>query len=134
MDTPKCAIPRVPLPHLGSHYYAGDVEEFRDEVEASRASWLAASRSASELASELFQPGSGYGDPDARSQDEHRLDSARREADRLFHEYNDLDRRATGRQLLELQRSQQRATWASFAVAAVVGGATIVSVLVSLFM
>lgn len=123
----------MPLPRFERDHYARDVDESRNEVGASRASWLAASRRASELASELFQPGSGYGDPDARAQDEYRLDSARREADRLFHEYNDLERRETGRQLLALQRSQQRATWASFAVAAVVGGATLVSVLVSLF-
>ena len=58
------------------HHYARDVDECRDEIEASRASWLAASRRASELANELFQPGDGYGDPDARAQDEHRLDSA----------------------------------------------------------
>lgn len=103
-----------------------------NDVEAARKKWLAASEQASQLAAELFQPGSGYGDPDARAQDEHRLQTARNNADRLFQEYHDLDRRDMELKMLELQRSQRLATWASFAVAAVVGVATIVSTIVAL--
>lgn len=102
-------------------------------VEAARARWLDASRAASRLAADLFQPGSGYGDPDARAADEHRLESARLDAERLFREYHDIDRREMELKMLELQRSQRLATWASFAVAAVVGLATVVSTLVALF-
>jgi len=91
------------------------------DVEAARARWLEASQAASKLAAELFQPGSGYGDPDARAADEHRLQSARLIAERLFCEYHDLDRRDMELKMLDLQRSQRLATWASFAVAAVVG-------------
>lgn len=102
------------------------------DVEAARKKWLAASEQASQLASELFQSGSGYGDPDARAQDEHRLQTARYNAERLFQEYYDLDRRDIELKMLQLQRSQRLATWASFAVAAVVGVATIVSTAVTL--
>lgn len=102
-------------------------------VEAARSRWLQASQAASKLAAELFQPGSGYGDPDARAADEHRLESARIDAERLFREYHELDRRDMELKMLELQRSQRLATWASFAVAAVVGLATVVSTLVALF-
>ena len=104
-----------------------------DSVVSARRRWLEASDYASQLASELFQPGSGYGDPDARAADEHRLQSARHEAERLFREYHDLDRRDLELMMLKLQRSQQRATWASFIVAAVVGLATVISILVALF-
>jgi len=103
------------------------------DVNVARLRWLEASEAASKLAAELFQPGSGYGDPDARAQDEHQLDSARLDAERLFREYHDLDRRNVELKMLELQRSQRLATWASFAVAAVVGLATVVSALVALF-
>lgn len=102
-------------------------------VVTARKQWLEASDYASQLASELFQPGSGYGDPDARAADEHRLQSARHEAERLFREYHDLERRELELMMLKLQRSQQRATWASFVVAAVVGLATVISILVALF-
>ena len=98
-----------------------------------RARWLEASEAASKLAAELFQPGSGYGDPEARAADEHRLQSARLDAERLFREYHDLDRRDMEIKMLDLQRSQRLATWASFAVAAVVGLATVISILVALF-
>lgn len=103
------------------------------DVDAARARWLSASESASQLAAELFQPGSGYGDPEARVADEHRLQSARHDAERFFQEYHDLDKRDIELKMLELQRSQRLATWASFAVAAVVGAATVVSTLVALF-
>jgi len=103
------------------------------DVEAARARWLAASQEASKLATELFQPGSGYGDPDARAADKHRLEAARLNAERLFREYYDLDRREMELKMLELRRSQRLATWASFAVAAVVGLATVVNTLVALF-
>ena len=110
----------------------GKPKEFNDNVEAARDRWLEASERASQLATELFQPGSGYGNPDARVADEHRLQSARHDAERLFREYHDIDRRDVELKMLELQRSQRMATWASFAVAAVVGLATIVSTLVAL--
>ncbi|MGH8584600.1 MAG: hypothetical protein ACREWG_17910 [Gammaproteobacteria bacterium] len=108
-------------------------QEFNNGVEEARARWLSASDRASKLAAELFQPGSGYGDPEARAADEHRLQSARHDAERSFREYHDLDRREMELKMLELQRSQRLATWASFAVAAVVGLATVVSTLVVLF-
>jgi hypothetical protein len=100
-----------------------------NDVEAARARWLSASECASQIASELFQPGSGYGDPDARASDEHRLHSARHEAERLFREYHDLDRRNTELKILTLQRSQRLATWASFSVAVMVGIATVADIL-----
>ncbi|WP_447971017.1 hypothetical protein [Nitrospira sp. M1] len=108
-------------------------QECGSTVEAARVKWLTASSAASKLAVELFQPGSGYGDPDARAADEHRLQSARLDAERLFREYNDLDRREMEIKMLALQRSQRLATWASFAVAAVVGLTTVVSTLLALF-
>ena len=94
---------------------------------------MEASEAASKLSAELFQPDSGYGDPDARAADEHRLQSVRLEAERFFREYHDLDRRDIELKMLDLQRSQRLATWASFAVAAIVGLATVVSTLVALF-
>ena len=102
-----------------------------NDVEAARKKWLAASEQASKLSAELFQPGSGYGDPDAKAQDEHRLQTARRNTERFFQEYHDLDRRDMELKILELPRSQSLATWASFAVAAVVGVATIVSTVIT---
>jgi hypothetical protein len=111
----------------------GEVQATTSDVQMARARWLAANDAASKLAAELFQLGSGYGDPDARAADEHQLQSARYEAERLFREYHDLDRRDMELKLLEIQRSQRLATWASFAVAAVVGLATVVSALVALF-
>ncbi|WP_261232314.1 hypothetical protein [Serratia entomophila] len=101
-------------------------------VDAARSRWLTANEIASQLAKELYQPGSGYDDPSARLQDEHRLQTARYEAERLFHEYNDLSRQETEQKMLGLQRSQQLATWASFAVAAMVGIATIISTVIAL--
>ena len=103
-----------------------------DAVEGSRMRWLAASELASKMAAEMFQLGSGYGDPDARANDEQRLLSARHETERLFREYRDLERQDVESKLLRLQRSQTLATWASFAVAAVVGLATIASTLMAL--
>lgn len=101
-------------------------------VAAARSKWLEANERASKLADTLFQPVSGYGDPDARLADEHRFRSARDEAERLFREYDDLYRRETEFKMLGLQRSQRLATWASFAVAAVVGLATIIGTVVAL--
>jgi|GEM_PF-1827706 len=103
------------------------------DVAGARDRWLLASDRAAQLAAELFQDGSGYGDPNARIADEHRLQSARIEAERLFREYHDLDRRDTELKMFELQRSQRLATWASFTVAAVVAVATIVSTLAALW-
>lgn len=108
-------------------------KEIHHTIEQARSRWLEASERASQLASDLFQPGNGYGDPDARAADEHCLQSAKHDADRLFQEYSDLDRREMEFKLLVLQRSQRLATWASFAVAAVVGLATIANTIVALF-
>ncbi len=108
-------------------------DKLNNGVEAARSRWLEASEHASKLAAELFQPESGYGDPDARSADEHRLQSAKHEAVRLFQEYHDLDRRDMEFKMLKLQHSQKLATWASLAVAAVVGIATIIGTLIALF-
>ena len=108
-------------------------QKHNGNVEAVRSKWLEANDRVSKLEAELFQPGSGYGDSDALAADEHRLQSARHEAERLFREYHDLDRRDIELKMLELQQSQRWATWASFAVAAVVGLATIVSTMVALF-
>ena len=101
-------------------------------VEAARTRWLSASGQASTIAAELFQPGTGYGDPEARLQDEHRLYTARHEAERLFREYYDIAQRETEVKMLEIQRSLRLATWASFAVAAAVGIATLVSTALAL--
>lgn len=108
-------------------------EKLNNDVEAARARWLSASERTTQLAAELFQPDSGYGDPEARAADEHRLQSARHEVERFFQEYHDLDRRDIELKMFELQRSQRFATWASFAVAAVVGVATVISTWVALF-
>ena len=77
------------------------------DVEMARKRWLDASEAASKLAAELFQPGSGYGDPDARRADEHQLGSARLDAERLFRKYHDIDRRGIQIKMLDLQRSQR---------------------------
>lgn len=103
------------------------------EVDKARASWEAASEEASKLSATLFQPGSGYGDPDARKDDEQRLISVRHEAEIRYREFQDLDRRDLDLKMLALQRSQRSATWASFAVALVVGVATIVNILITFF-
>jgi hypothetical protein len=63
-----------------------------EEVERARCRWMAASDQASTVAAELFQPGSGYGCPEAEMQDRHRLETARGDAERLFREYQDLER------------------------------------------
>ena len=88
-------------------------------LEEARCRWITAADQASAMATELFQPGSGYGCPEAEMQDRHRLETARREAERRYQEYQDEERRFTQRQILQLQRSQALATWASFCVAAV---------------
>jgi hypothetical protein len=99
------------------------------EIEQARCRWQAASDQASAIARAMFQPGSGYGCPEAEQQDRHRLETACSDAERLFREYQDLERRYTQHQMLYLQRSQQLATWASFSVAAAVGLATIVGII-----
>lgn len=107
-------------------------QKLNNDVEAARAKWLSASERASQLSAELFQPGSGYGDPEARTADEHHLQSARHDVERFFREYHDLDRRDIELKMLQLQRSQRLATWVSFTVAAVVGVATVIGTLVTL--
>ncbi len=98
------------------------------KVDQARNRWIAASDQASAIAAVLFTPGSGYGCPEAEMQDMHRLETARNEAERMFREYKDLESQHTQRQMFQLQRSQQLATWASFSVAAVVGVAMLVDV------
>ena len=99
--------------------------ELRKDADDARSRWLAASDHASKLSAELFQPGSGYGDPNAKEADLHRLQTAKEESERLFRQYQDIERSRIQDEMLALQRSQRLATWASFAVAAVVGTATI---------
>jgi hypothetical protein len=111
----------------------GSALDLRKDTNEARSRWLLASAHASKLSSELFQPGSGYGDPDAREADLHRLQSAKDDAERLFREYQDLDKTRIENEMLALQRSQSLATWASFSVAAVVGIATVVSTVIALF-
>jgi hypothetical protein len=101
-------------------------------LEEFRSRWIDAADQASALSVELFQSGSGYGCPEAEMQDRHRLETARCEAERRFREYEDLERARTQREMLRLQRSQQLATWGSFCVAAAVGIATIVQVVLSI--
>jgi hypothetical protein len=103
-----------------------------NEVAVARSQWMAASENASKIADSMYEEGSGYGDPEARNADLHRLQSARDEAERRLREYNDLDRRQIQFEMLHLQRSQRLATWASFSVAAVVGLATVVNIVVAL--
>lgn len=95
------------------------------QIEQARERWLAASAQTSKIACEIFQPNSGYGCLEAEKHDRHRLETARIDAERLLQEYADLDRRYIQHHMLRLQHSQRLATWASFAVAAVVGVATI---------
>jgi len=101
-------------------------------IDEARSEWLKARERAAELANKLFQPGSGYGDPEARASDEHLLQSARHDAENLYREYNDIERRKIELKMLDLQRSQRLATWASFVVAAAVGLATIANIVVAL--
>lgn len=91
------------------------------EVKKARERWHEANKSASEMAGKLFQLGSGYGAPEARAADEHQLQTLRDEAERLFKEYCDLDRRLIDHRMVEIQESQRKATWASFAVAFILG-------------
>ncbi len=53
-------------------------------------------------------------------------------ANKLYREYNDIERRRIEFKMLDLQRSQRLASWASFVVAAAVGLATIVNIVVAL--
>jgi hypothetical protein len=101
-------------------------------VVVSRTKWLEASAKASSLASEVFNEDRHYGDQQARLEDEGRVQSARLEAERLFREYSDLERRDLESKMVALQRSQRLATWASFTVAAVVGIATILKTVIDL--
>ena len=108
-------------------------QDLEDQVQVAREKWHKSSESAASLAQELFQPGDGYGDPDTRLADEHRLNSARFEADRLFRHYDALDRQLTGSKMLALQSSQRLATWASFAIALAVAVATIADLAINVF-
>jgi hypothetical protein len=85
-----------------------------------------------ELHSSLFQPGSGYGSPDEFRNDEQRLVAARAEAVECFQDYQLLERRKIDLRILSLERSQTLAAWSSFSVAAVVGAATIVNIVLTL--
>lgn len=107
-------------------------EEMEKNVEAARLRWLEASENASKLALEMYQPGSGYGDPQAEAGDKYRVEAARADAQRLMQEYHDIDRQLNERRISDLQKSQTLATWASFAVAFVVGAATIVGTILQI--
>ena len=107
-------------------------EKHNGTIDEARSEWLKARERAAELANKLFQPDSGYGDPEARASDEHLLQSARHDAENLYREYNDIERRKIELKMLDLQRSQRLATWASFVVAAAVGLATIANIVVVL--
>jgi len=91
--------------------------EKRQDEEAARARWLDAQQERRALAASLSQPGSGYGDPEARLQDEHHLRVATEAAEDLLREYQDLVRARTDAEMLTLQRSMTRATWASVVIA-----------------
>lgn len=104
-------------------------ESMSSTVEAARIKWLKASEYASSLAIEMYQSGSGYGDPDAEIADKYRVEVASAEAQRLMHEYHDLARQLNEERISKLQKSQTLATWASFAIAIVVGLITIVEFL-----
>ena len=99
------------------------------EVESARTRWLHASEKASKLALEMYEPGSGYGDPHAEKADNYRVEAVRADAQRLMQEYHDIDRRLMDEKINKLQKSQTIATWASFTVAFVVGVTTIISVI-----
>ena len=107
--------------------------ELEEQVQQARKEYHDSYERAASMALELCQPGDGYGNPEARLQDEHKLNSARFEADRLFRHYEALDRQLTGNKMLALQSSQKLATWASFAIAFAVGCATIADFLLKLF-
>lgn len=88
-----------------------------EAIEQARIRWTAACEKASALVQVKIDAGRATN-----------LELARIEADHLFLEYLDIERRRTQEEMLQLQRSQQLATWASFAVAAAVGVATIVGI------
>jgi len=102
------------------------------EVSEARTRWLEASENASKLAMEMYQPGSGYGDPQAEAGDKYRVEAAKADAQRLMHEYHDADRMCMEQKIHSLQKSQTIATWASFTVAFVVGVATIIGTILQL--
>jgi outer membrane murein-binding lipoprotein Lpp len=109
-----------------------EASALESQVNTARQKWYGASERASSIAQEMHQPGTGYGDPEALLQAEHHLNSARFEADRLFRDYDSLERQLTGEKMLALQASQRLATWASFAVALAVGVATVADFVIKL--
>ncbi|MCG6478126.1 hypothetical protein K6U43_00565 [Vibrio parahaemolyticus] len=106
--------------------------ELEKDVTSARENWINASSRAAQMAEDMYQPGSGYGDPQAEIQDRYRVETAKNEAHRLMLEYHDLDRRLMDIKINQLQKSQTIATWASFTVAFVVGLATVVSTVLQL--
>jgi len=68
----------------------------------------------------------------AEAGDKYRVEAAKAEAQRLMHEYHDIDRRVTEQKLSDLQRSQTLAAWASFTVAFAVGFTTIIGTVLQL--
>jgi hypothetical protein len=92
-----------------------------EAIEHARSRWTAACEKASAMAKARVDAGVGNS-----------LELARIEAERLFLDYQDIERRRTQEEMLQLQRSQQLATWASFSVAAAVGVATIVGIVLQL--
>ena len=61
------------------------------DKEIARSDWETAKATRIKLEKELFQPGSGYGDPCAQKADEHRLECARYEEQARYQIYKDLE-------------------------------------------
>lgn len=102
-------------------------------AEQARNDWMKAVEQAGEIGSELFQPGSGYGDPEAKEQDLHRLNEARLHADRMYKVYLDIDRAASEAQAKRMQKSQRLLAIASFVLSAVVGASAIITSWIALY-
>ncbi len=96
-----------------------------DEHKAARDAWTAAQQAAIQERRTIFGEGTGFGDPDAKEAALQRLAAAETEAQMCRSEYEDLQRVGMEKEMLQLQRSQRLATWASFAVAAAVGATVI---------
>lgn len=105
----------------------------RDQEEQAKNRWEAAQQRLAQVDGERLQPGDGYGDGGmSQIAWEQGFRTASNEEQRLYREYQHIGRRRIDDEMLALQRSQKLATWASFAVAAAVGLATIVQTILAL--